>query len=746
MSALSRREFTGAVAGIVICFSLRPGAVLAEDNAEQLPAMLAANPRLDASIRIDPTGTVSIFTGRVELGQGNITALAQIAAEELDVNFARIRMIPVDTARSPNEGFTAGSNSMQVGGMALRDAAAEARAILVGMAATRLNMAAAALQVDDGTIRGRGDTRQLTYWQLAADSPLARAATPPITPKPPNLHHIVGHDEQRLDIPAKAMGRPAFVQDLQVPGMLHGRVPRPPSYDAQLLSLDETSVRKLPGVIAVARNGRFLGVVTQREEQAIAAREALMHAASWRVAESLPPMDSVHAYLQARPDIEVKTVSEQSAAAPAVTQTLTATYSKPYLAHASIGPSCAVAGLIDGLMTVWSHTQGPYPLRGDLAKALDMPLEKVRVIHSPGSGCYGHNGADDVALDAALLSLAAGGRTVRVQWMRDDEFAFEPYGSAMTMTARAGLSADGTIVDWQYDLWSCTCNMRPGGRDGVNLLAAWHLAKPQKHATPREIGLPAGGGDRNAVPTYAFANRKIVDHFIPDMPLRVSALRTLGGFGNVFAVESMMDEAAAAAGADPVQFRLKHLDDPRAKAVLTLAAQQAGWQPGAKGDGTRGRGVGFCRYETTKSYVALIADCVVDPASGLVRVTRVVAATDAGQIISPDGLRNQIEGGIIQGTSWTLKEQVQFDSRRITSRDWAGYPILTFNEVPEVDVLLIDHPELPPLGAGEASQGPIAAAIANAIFHATGARLRDLPFTPARVKSALGHKSIEALS
>jgi CO/xanthine dehydrogenase Mo-binding subunit len=389
------------------------------------------------------------------------------------------------------------------------------------------------------------------------------------------------------------------------------------------------------------------------------------------------------------------------------------------------------------MLTVWSHTQGPYPLRADLAKATGLPPEKVRVIHSQGSGCYGHNGADDAALDAALLSINTNGRLVKLQWMRDDEFGWEPFGSAMTMAARASLSAEGAIVDWHYEVWSCTHNMRPGNRQGVNLLASWHLAKPFERATPAELPLPAGGGDRNAVPGYDFPNQQIVDHFIPDMPLRVSALRTLGGFGNVFALESFMDEAAEAAGADPVAFRLKHLTDTRARAVLQAAADKAGWKPGEKSDGARGRGIAFARYETTKTYVALVADVVVDRASGMVRVEHVTAAADAGQIINPDGLKNQIEGGIIQGASWTLKEQVAFDKERIISRDWVGYPILTFAEVPAVEVVLIDRPDLPSLGAGEASQGPISAAIANAIRHATGARLRDLPFTPERVKAAI---------
>jgi CO/xanthine dehydrogenase Mo-binding subunit len=519
--------------------------------------------------------------------------------------------------------------------------------------------------------------------------------------------------------------------------MVYGRVVRPPSYGAELTRLGDAAVRKMPGVIAVVRDGRFIGVVAEREEQAIAARAALAKAAVWKVPPALPDAATVHDYLKARPDIDTQTVNQKTGAGAAVAKTVSAMYRKPYLAHASIGPACAAAGFVDEMLTVWSHTQGPYPLRGDIAKATGVTPEKVRVIHTQGAGCYGHNGADDAALDAALLSINTGGRLVKLQWMRDDEFGWEPFGSAMTMSAQAGLSADGTIVDWQYDVWSCTHNMRPGSRNGVNLLAAWHLAKPFDRATPAEAPLPAGGGDRNAVPVYDFPNQRIVDHFIPDMPLRVSALRTLGGFGNVFALESFMDEVADAAGADPVAFRLKHLKDERGRAVLQAAADKAGWKPGTKSDGGRGRGVAFTRYETTKSYVALVADVVVDRASGVVRVERVTAVVDAGQTINPDGLKNQIEGGIIQGTSWTLKEQVAFDKERITSRDWVGYPILTFAEVPAVEVTVIDHPELPSLGAGEASQGPISAAIANAIRHATGARLRDLPFTPDRVKAAI---------
>jgi nicotinate dehydrogenase subunit B len=734
---LSRREFGAGLTGIVIAFNMTPLSAFAQTPAARLPGALNATRRLDAWLSVDPVGTVTVYTGRVELGQGNVTALAQIVAEELDIEFDRIRMIPVDTARSPNEGVTAGSNSIEAGGAALRAAASEAFSILRAKAAERLGVKVDQLLVSDGTINVKGGQKKTSYWELAADEPLAREAAGSVPVKRPSEHRLVGKSMQRLDIPGKALGHQAFVHDMRMPGMLFGRVARPPSYGAALESLDEASVRRMPGVVSVVRNGRFLGVVAEREEQAIAARVALLRSAKWNAPAELPDPASVHEHLKGLPGIDTKTVNEKTSAAAGAAKQIAATYTKPYIAHAAIGPSCAVAGRIDGMLTVWSHTQGPYPLRADLAKATGLPPEQIRVIHAQGAGCYGHNGADDAALDAALLSLGTGGRIVKLQWMRDDEFGWEPFGSAMSMAARAGLAADGTVVGWQYDVWSCTHNMRPGNRSGVNLLAAWHLGMPMQRATPAEAPLPAGGGDRNAVPTYDFANQKIVDHFIPDMPLRVSALRTLGAFGNVFALESFMDECAEAAGADPVEFRLRHLKDERARAVLQTAADKAGWKPGAKGEDGRGRGVAFSRYETTKSYVAMIADVTVNRATGAVKVERVTAAVDSGQIINPDGLTNQIEGGIVQGTSWTLKEQVKFDKERILSRDWLDYPILTFLEAPAVEIVLLDRPEAPSLGAGEASQGPISAAIANAIRHATGARLRDLPFTPDKVKASV---------
>jgi len=520
--------------------------------------------------------------------------------------------------------------------------------------------------------------------------------------------------------------------------MVHGRVVRPPRYGARLDGVDDAGVRSMPGVIAVVRDGSFLGVVAEREEQAIKAREALIHSATWSGGLELPDPAQLFAHLLTLP-AQASVVSDKQTAPPAGTRTIEATYTRPYQAHASIGPSCAVAELKSGKLTVWTHSQGVFPLRRDLAKALKLDARAIRCVHVEGSGCYGHNGADDVALDAALLARAAMERPVRLQWMRDDEFAWEPYGSAMIMQAKASLDAEGRIVDWVYDVWSNTHSTRPDAPGANNnLLASWYLAQPSTAGPPINIPQPAGGGDRNAVPLYDFPKQHVVNHLITTMPLRVSALRTLGAYANVFALESFMDELAVASGRDPIAFRLAHLKDPRARTVIEAAAKKAGWREGENGDGTHGRGIGFARYKNLATYVAVVAEVEIDRSSGRIRVPRAFAAADAGQIINPDGLRNQIEGGIIQSTSWTLHEAVRFDRNRITSRDWSGYPILTMPETPKVEVDLINQPNQKSLGSGEASQGPMVAAIANAFAHATGKRLRDLPLVPERVRTTLG--------
>ena len=733
---LSRRRFGQAVGALTIAFTWAPPSWA---EGAKLPGSLDKNRMLDGWLRINADGTVTVFTGKIELGQGILTAFEQIAADELDVAPGRITMISGDTAQTPDEGFTSGSQSIEYGGTALRYACAEARAILLDLAREQLRLAGkpdVKLAVEDGTISAGGRHKTLTYWELSPNAQLHREATAKVSPKAPQALKLIGTSKPRLDIPRKVTGGIAYIQDVRLPGMLFGRIVRPPNYAAQLVSLDEGKVKQMPGVVAVVRDGRFLGVVAEREEQAIAARDALRDAARWSNEQSLPPAENIYQYLKGLPE-EAHVVSEKGAAALSTGRVVhDATYTRPYTAHASIGPSCALAQMKDGALTVWTHSQGVFPLRRDLAKALELDQSRIRCIHKEGSGCYGHNGADDVALDAALLARAVGERPVKVQWMRGDEFGWEPFGPAMTVSLHAALDDRGMIADWTHDVWTNTHSTRPGQKDGVNLLAAWHLAQPKSPGKPEIIPQPAGGGDRNAVPLYGFPRQRITHHFIPAMPIRVSALRALGGHANVFAIESFMDELAALAKVDPVEFRLRHLNDERAFAVITAATKHAGWQPNLPGRTGRGRGVAFAKYKNLSAYIAVVADVEVDRGSGAVHVTRATAAIDAGQVINPNGLINQTEGGIIQATSWTLKEHVGFDRGGIVSRDWQSYPIMTFREVPRVDVVVLDRPTEKSLGAGEAAQGPMSAAIANAVAHATGARLRDLPLAPERVKAA----------
>jgi len=731
---LDRRQFTSGLGAIVVAFSLDPQHALAQ-QPPQLPGSLNNNRMLDAWLRINADGTATVYSGKVELGQGITTALAQVAAEELDLLLARLHMVSADTARSPNEGITSGSQSIEYGGTALRLACAEARAILVDLAAGRLGVAADSLTVTDGTISA-SDGRKVGYGDLASEVDLHREVTGKPAPKPPASHKIVGQSIPRFDIPKKVTGGVAYVQDMRLPRMLHGRVVRPPRYGSKLDGVDEAAVKAMPGVVVVVRNGSFLGVIAEREEQAIKAQIALTKSARWTLGPELPDPTKIYDILKSLPSAASVVSEKQAAVVPEGAKVLQATYHKPYMSHGSIGPSCALAEFEGGKMTVWTHSQGIFPLRGNLIMGLKMSPQDVRCIHAEGSGCYGHNGADDVAFDAALLAREVPGRPVRVQWMRDDEFGWEPFGPAMTMELKAAL-LDGKIVDWNYDVWSNTHSTRPSEPGGNNLLASWYLAEPQQPAPPHAIPQPAGGGDRNAVPLYDFPRQRVVSHLVQAMPIRVSALRTLGAYGNVFAIESFLDELALESGTDPVAFRLAHLTDPRGRAVIEKVAKNASWRPGEKGDGRRGRGFAFAKYKNLAVYVAVIADVDVDRTTGIVSVPRAFAVADAGQIVNPDGLANQIEGGVIQSTSWTLHEQVRFDRDAIKSRDWLSYPILTMPEVPQVMVELIDRPTEKSLGAGEGSHGPAAAAIANAFANATGKRIREVPLTPDRVKAAL---------
>jgi nicotinate dehydrogenase subunit B len=747
----SRRAFLKG-ASLTIAFSLSPWNQLAAQTPAgpaplPLPGGLNNNRMLDAWLRINANGSVTMFTGKVELGQGILTALTQITADELDVDVKRLEVISGNTALTPNEGVTAGSLSVQDSGTALRFACAEARGLLLQAAAAKLGLAASELSVSDGSITHPSGARS-SYWELTDSTSLKREATAKTAPKPSSQHRLIGQSLQRRDIPAKVTGGEAYVQDMRLPGMVFGRVVRHASPRAKLLQVDEAAVRRMPGVVTVLRDGNFLAVAAKREEQVIAAARAMQQSTRWQEAGDLPPTGAAlfsHMKTQRMQDTVVNEKKDAGAASTA-TRTLEAEYTRPFQAHGSIGPSCAVAQWDDDKLRVWTHSQSVFPLRADLAKSLRTPLTNITAIHREGSGCYGHNGADDVALDAALLARALPGVPVKLQWMREDEFAWEPLGSPMVMKLKASLDAAGKIQDWNHELWSYTHNTRPQDPEGTNLLASWQIGNPLPIAPARNIPQPNGGSDRNAVPLYNFAQQKITNHLLLDMPVRTSALRTLGAYANVFALESFMDEMAAAAGADQIEFRLRHLNDARAKAVIERAASMAKWQPAAAPssaakpeDGLlKGRGIGFAKYKNLSAYCAVIVDVVVDARSGAVRVERAWSAVDAGLVINPDGLRNQIEGGIVQSSSWTLHEAMKHDSNDRLTRNWTDYPILRFPQVPAVQVELINRPDERPLGVGEGSQGPTVAAIANAVANATGVRLRDLPFTPERVKLALG--------
>ncbi|CAB3762641.1 xanthine dehydrogenase family protein molybdopterin-binding subunit [Paraburkholderia humisilvae] len=750
-----RRRFLTAGA-LVVSFTLlpRPRDAFAQNTttteagtftatAPQLPGSLKTTPELDAWIRIDPAGKVTVCTGKAELGTGIRTAFLQLAAEQLDIEPHAVTLITADTGETPNEGYTAGSHSVADSGTAIFNAAAQVRALLLQSAAAQLHVDAATLTTQGGEIVA-ADGRRLSYGDAVRGTNLHRAAQPGVPLKPPAQFRVVGRTLQRVDIPGKVTGGESYIQDMRLPGMVHARVVRPPAYGATLASVDGARIERLPGVLKVVRDGSYLAVVADDEWRAIVAMRELMAAAQWHAGPPLPDPATIHETLMKLPAQEIKVADQTGDAAPAA-RTLEVRYSKPYMTHGSIGPSCALARFDHGSLTVWSHTQGVFPLRAGIAEMLSLRKDQVRCIHVEGSGCYGHNGADDVAGDAALIARALPGRTIRVQLMREQEHTWEPFGPAMTTHATVSLDANGTIVDWRYELWSNTHNNRI--ENAGRLLSAQLLAQPFTPAPPKPIPMPEGGGDRNSIPLYRVPNMHVQHHFIPDMPIRVSAMRSLGAHMNIFAIESLMDELALAAQADPVEFRLKHLDDPRARDVIQLAAQRFGWQkrvPRAAaaraGVGGQSRGVGFAfaKYKNLMAYCAIAIEITVDHDTGRVDIERAVAAVDCGQIVNPDGVRNQVEGGILQTSSWTLYEATTFDTRRITSFDWSAYPIMRFSSVPKrVDVHLIDRPGLPFLGVGEAAQGPAAAVLANAIADATGARIRDMPLAGERLKAAL---------
>ncbi len=741
-ASVNRRQLLGGMGALTVAFTLpansaepaaAPGAQPpAAPPGPQLVPSLKNWPMIDGWIRIDAQNQVTVFTGKAELGQGIRTALMQVAAEELVVAPARITMVTADTDRTANEGYTAGSHSMQDSGTAIRHAAAQAREILLGLAATKLGAAQDSLTVADGTVTG--GSGKATYGELVADDTLHVQAQPVSKFRDPKQHTIMGKPQPRLDIPGKVTGGVSYVQDMKLPGMVHGRIVRPPSPGATLRALDSSAVEKMPGVLKVVKDGRFIAVIGAKEYQTVVAARALATACQWDEKPTLPDPANLYKGILASPPKDI-VILDKGTLTGQGSRTLTAGYLRPYQLHASIGPSCAIGQLVDGKYTIWTHSQGVFPLRGAIAEMVGQPPETVRCIHTEGSGCYGHNAADDVAGDAALLARAFPGKPVRVQWMREDEFTWEPISPAMVTGVTATLDDKGMISEWQYGVWSNTHNARPGAAG--DLIGAQHLETPFQPSPPKPGTQPEGAGDRNAIPLYDIPNARVTHHFLPVTPIRTSALRGLGAYFNVFSLESFMDELARAAGADPVEFRLKHMSDKRAIDVIKLATEKFDWKNYKRTPG-HGRGFAFARYKNLAAFCAMACEVEVRRDTGEIRILRVECAVDSGTAVNPDGIRNQIEGGIVQSSSWTMSEEVTFDTTRITSRDWGGYPILRFPQVPQsVNVHIIDRPGTPFLGSGEASQGPTGAMIANAVMDATGVRIRQLPLTRERVRKAL---------
>jgi nicotinate dehydrogenase subunit B len=698
-----------------------------------LPADLAANPVLARWLDFSRDGEVTLRPGKVEYGQGIWTALAQIAAEELQVDMARVRVAPVSTSTSPNEGLTAGSLSIEDSGAAIRQVCAQVRDLMLTAAASKLGVGREVLDVADGQVRTDNGPTGLTYWTLATPGLLDRPATAIVAGRPPERWSVAGRSAQRLDIPDKVSGQPRFLHDQVFPGMAWGRVVRPPARAATLAELAELD---LGADVALIRDGSFLGVVAETDRAALRAAGLVARAAHWETTPSLPDMRALREFLLSAPAHEETVIDRPPDAAGAGpgTRTLTAEFTRPFLAHASIAPSCAIGRWDADSVTVWSHSQGIFGLREAIATGLGMPARQVTVHYVEGAGVYGQNGADDVAMDAALLARAVPSRAVRVEWTREDEMSWSPLGAAMVIRLSAGLDTGGRVVNWQNDVYSNGFLGRPMRGGEPRLLALAHLAAGRT-ITPSPDGPPDNtiGATRNSVPGYDIPGLRVTRHLVQDMPIRTSSLRGLGAHLNVFAIESLMDELAEAAGADPVAFRLAHLTDQRARQVLAEAARMAGWDTRERRDGI-GHGVAVARYEGIGGYCAAVAEVAAETD---VELRRLWLAVDVGRVINPDGVLNQVEGGAVQSASWTLREQVTFNRDAITSSNWDSYPILRFTRIPEVMVRLIDAPAEAEKGAGEVSLGPVAGAIGNAVSAAVGVRVRDLPLTSANIAQAI---------
>ncbi|WP_276481098.1 xanthine dehydrogenase family protein molybdopterin-binding subunit [Paraflavitalea pollutisoli] len=724
----SRRRFLQQTGQLLIGFSILP----ALGKLSTAVAESGTPPFADAIntwLRIDADGQLTVLTGKTELGQGIKTALMQIAAEELDIPMKNVHIVIADTGRTPDERYTAGSASIESSGGAIREAAAEARRVLLGMAATELKVPVDQLLVKDGVVTAATSQQSVSYAALLKGKAIEGTVTGKAPQKDPSKYTIVGTAWPREDIKLMATGQPVYIQDMRLPDMVHARILRPPVYGAKLKSLPDNATGNAAGIIKLVRNGSFVGVITRDEYQAIKAIRNLQQKAVWDRPLLLPAQDGLYDHLlQQTGNSEVVERNDKvEPAIAAASNQVEAVYKRPYQIHGSIGPSCAIALWQNNELTVWSHTQGAFPLRSTLSDLLRLPETSIRVIATPGAGCYGHNGADDVGADAALLAMQLPGKPVRVQWMREDEHSWEPYGSAMVMRLKGGLDKDGKLLALHTELWSDTHSSRPGGKAG-HFIAGRDLEQPFTFTAGRF----SGGSYRNALPLYDTLRQVVLNNC--KGPLRSSALRSLGAYANIFALESFMDELAHKAGKDPARFRLDNLKDDRAKAVIETVMKMTQWNDRMeRREPQRGLGIAFAQYKNDAAYFAVVAEVEIDTAAKQYRLKKLTGAIDAGQVINIDGVKNQTEGGMIQSASWSMLESVRYHEKGIITRGWDTYPIMRFKSVPAIEVAVLNRPGMEPMGAGEAAQGPVAAAIANALFQATGSRLRELPLRPAQI-------------
>mgnify|MGYP003642848056 FL=1 len=699
------------------------------DYDGKLPGSMGRAKTVNAWLEILEDGNIRVLSGKVELGQGIRTAIQQVAAEELDMDLEKVLVHLAETGRTPNEGYTGASASIQNSAMSVRYAAATARQELLLLASKKLNTAVDNLLLYNGLVKSNQNKESLTFAEILDGEQIEKEVMLPIPIKDNSEHRYVGKAIPRPDIEEMVRGQATYIQDLRFPGMLHARVVRPPGYTSQLISLDDTGLKsEVSGIIKTVRKGSFVGVITEREYQAVKAEQYLKDHSIWTAPIPFPKSENLYAHIKliASSPETVKNEGDVAAAFEG-TETLKATYTKPYIKHASMGPACGIAMFDGEILHIWSHSQGIYPMREALATMLNMEPDKIHIKSVPGAGCFGHSTADDAAADAALLAMEYPNTHIRVQWSRHNEHLWDPYGPAMITKLEASLDKNNKINSWKTEVWTDSHSTRPN-KDAGTVLAARYLENPYQMKSRGYLG----GGHRNADPYYGIPNITVNAHYY-DGPFRTSSLRSLGSFTNIFAIESFMDTLAEKAGQDPLEFRLNHLEDERAIAVIQKVQALTSTQNNEDG---KGIGYAFMRYKNTDAYIAVAAKVTVDKNNGNVGLIKMWAAVDVGEVINMDGLTNQIEGGMIQAVSWTLKEEVTFNTTEITSTDWIKYPILKFSEVPEVEVAIINRPSEDAKGAGEVPVPPTAAAIANAIYNASAIRIYDLPITPEKILNA----------